>query len=212
MGGEYLRDFLTIAFSHPAVKSFLFWGYWERNHWLEDAPMIRDDWSLKPSGEAFNDLVFREWWTTEQGQTDARGEVAFRGFLGDHEIAVTFGDAVVTQPVTLSKDTDLVEITRGSPTSTSEAQTLPADFALSQNYPNPFNPATQIAFALPQAGPVRLAVYDVLGREVAVLVDEHLSAGTHEATFEATGLPSGVYLYRLEAHSFTRTQRMLLAK
>ncbi|NBC17994.1 MAG: T9SS type A sorting domain-containing protein [Bacteroidetes bacterium] len=97
---------------------------------------------------------------------------------------------------------------------------VPDQVALSKNYPNPFNPTTVIRYALPQASAVRLAVYDVLGRQVAVLVDDVRPAGRYEVTFEAANLPSGVYLYRLEAvapgsgpgQAFTQTKRMLLVK
>jgi len=89
---------------------------------------------------------------------------------------------------------------------------VPEQFVLEANYPNPFNPQTTIGFAVPQASSVRLVVYDVLGREVARLVEGTLPAGRHEAMFEATQLPSGVYLYRLEAGGFVQTRRMLLLK
>ena len=82
MAGEYMRDFLTIAFSHPAVKSFLMWGYWDANHWLGDAPLYREDFSLKPSGQAFIDLVFDQWWTNVSGESNSDGEFVDRGFLG----------------------------------------------------------------------------------------------------------------------------------
>lgn len=75
---------------------------------------------------------------------------------------------------------------------------VPESFTLSQNYPNPFNPETQIQFTLKQAGQARLRVFDMLGREVDVLVNETLTAGTYTATFEAQGLASGTYLYMLE--------------
>ncbi|MDX1547900.1 MAG: alpha-amylase family glycosyl hydrolase [Rhodothermales bacterium] len=86
---------------------------------------------------------------------------------------------------------------------------LPAAFRLEANYPNPFNPETTIRFTVPAPGPVRLAVYDVLGREVAVLVDAVLPAGPHAAAFDAAGLPSGPYLYRLTAAGRTQTRAML---
>ena len=93
-----------------------------------------------------------------------------------------------------------------------EAGEAPTTFELSSNYPNPFNPATQIRFGLPQAAAVRLAVFDVLGREVAVLVEGRLPAGWHEATFEAADLPSGVYLYQLDAEGQMLSRTMLLMK
>ncbi|MEX1054671.1 MAG: T9SS type A sorting domain-containing protein, partial [Rhodothermales bacterium] len=89
---------------------------------------------------------------------------------------------------------------------------LPAAFKLGQNYPNPFNPATTIDFSLPEMQNVRLTVYDGLGREVRVLVNGNLSAGTHEVSFDAADIPSGVYFYRLEAAGQSLTQTMILMK
>ncbi|MDX1546052.1 MAG: T9SS type A sorting domain-containing protein, partial [Rhodothermales bacterium] len=89
---------------------------------------------------------------------------------------------------------------------------VPEAYALAPNYPNPFNPRTTIEFALPEATPVRLAVYDVTGREVARLVDGSLDAGRHRVTFDATGLPSGIYFYRITAGVFAETHRMVLVK
>jgi photosystem II stability/assembly factor-like uncharacterized protein len=89
---------------------------------------------------------------------------------------------------------------------------IPSDYALTQNYPNPFNPTTKIAFSLPKAGNVRLAVYDMLGREVAVLTDENFTAGTHTIDFNASNLASGVYLYKIESGSFIDTKKMVLVK
>lgn len=88
----------------------------------------------------------------------------------------------------------------------------PGHFRLGSNYPNPFNPATTIAFELPQAGPVRLVVFDALGRQVAVLVDGLLPAGRHTVPFRAEGLPSGVYFYQMHTASFQAVRRMVLLK
>lgn len=91
-------------------------------------------------------------------------------------------------------------------------QTTENSFELEQNYPNPFNPSTQIRFALRASHLARLTVYDVLGREIAVLVDGVMPAGTHNVTFDASNLPSGVYIYRLEAAGQVQTRRMILIK
>jgi hypothetical protein len=93
-----------------------------------------------------------------------------------------------------------------------ERYELPFQFALSQNYPNPFNPATIISYTLLKSGRVRLAVYDLLGREVAVLVDGDESAGSHQLTFSRPGLSSGIYFYRLETSRQAITKKMLLLK
>jgi hypothetical protein len=89
---------------------------------------------------------------------------------------------------------------------------VPAGFELSQNYPNPFNPSTKINFSIPKAGIVSLKVFDVTGREVANLLNEKLSTGTYEYTFEASKLNSGVYFYKLSGETFSETKKMLLVK
>jgi len=89
---------------------------------------------------------------------------------------------------------------------------LPGEFSLSQNYPNPFNPTTNIKFTLPAASPVRLEVFDVIGRRVAVLLDQVLEAGEHEVQWDASEAASGVYVYRLTVSDFVDTKKMLLLK
>ena len=98
-----------------------------------------------------------------------------------------------------------------TPVSTEEAA-LPSALALGQNHPNPFRSATTIPYTLPEPSHVRLMVYDGLGREVAVLVDGPRAAGAHEAAFEAGSLPSGVYVYRIEAGAFSEAKRLILLR
>ncbi|MCB2205348.1 T9SS type A sorting domain-containing protein [bacterium] len=90
--------------------------------------------------------------------------------------------------------------------------TVPQSFGLLQNYPNPFNPSTSIAYNVPEASHVRIAVYNSLGMEVAVLVDETVAAGRYEASFDASKLSSGTYIYRMTAGDFTQTRSMTLSK
>ncbi|MCH7771433.1 MAG: T9SS type A sorting domain-containing protein, partial [Bacteroidetes bacterium] len=86
------------------------------------------------------------------------------------------------------------------------------DFNLEQNYPNPFNPSTIISFAVSKTSNVRLTIYDVLGNEISVLVDEELSPGRYSAKFDAVNISSGVYFYRIEAGLFVVTKKMLMIK
>jgi hypothetical protein len=88
----------------------------------------------------------------------------------------------------------------------------PTEFRLGQNYPNPFNPTTVIPFELAQTGSVKLAVYDVTGRQVAVLVNASMNAGRHSVTFNAAGIPSGVYMVRMEAGGQIMTSKLTLLK
>ncbi len=91
-------------------------------------------------------------------------------------------------------------------------QDVPTHFYLEQNYPNPFNPTTVVSYQLPVTSEVRLLVYDLLGRQVAVLVDETKGPGHYTATFNASGLSSGVYFYRLFAGDFVATKRLMLMR
>jgi hypothetical protein len=92
------------------------------------------------------------------------------------------------------------------------SNSTPVEYSLSQNYPNPFNPSTKISFVLPKADKVKIVVFDLLGKEIAVLVNESRTAGTHSIDFNASSLASGVYFYKIEAGDFTATKKMLLIK
>nr|MCS5652270.1 T9SS type A sorting domain-containing protein [Candidatus Neomarinimicrobiota bacterium] len=85
-------------------------------------------------------------------------------------------------------------------------------FSLKENYPNPFNPTTTIEYSIGIAGPTKLMVFDVLGREVVKLVDEYRPIGSHKVVWRASNMPSGIYFYRLETSTFTRTHKMILMK
>lgn len=102
--------------------------------------------------------------------------------------------------------------TEGQFTTIDTAADTPASVSLNQNYPNPFNPATSIQFDLPQNQRVKLAVYDMLGREVAVLADGMRQAGFHEVSFNASDMASGIYIYSLETNSKRITRKMTLIK
>jgi hypothetical protein len=89
---------------------------------------------------------------------------------------------------------------------------IPSGYTLTQNYPNPFNPSTEIQFAIPAAGFTTLKVYDVLGKEVASLVNENLNPGTYKSTLNGSNLASGTYIYRLVSGSMQITKKMMLLK
>jgi hypothetical protein len=105
-------------------------------------------------------------------------------------------------------------ITINEPVNTLYVQGLeiPTAYELFQNYPNPFNPSTNIGFTLPEAAPVKLMVINTLGETVQILADEYLTAGSYEYTFNAAGLPSGIYFYRIDTGTFSKVKKMLLLK
>ena len=89
---------------------------------------------------------------------------------------------------------------------------IPINFSLSQNYPNPFNPTTSIEYSVPSSEYVSLKIYDIIGNEVATLVNEQKSAGNYEVKFNASSLTTGMYIYKINAGSFTKVRKMMLVK
>ena len=88
----------------------------------------------------------------------------------------------------------------------------PKQFNLEQNYPNPFNPTTNINYSIPESGNIKLKVYDILGNEVATLVNETKTPGNYSAVYDASSFASGVYIYRLQTGSLMQTRKMILMK
>ena len=122
------------------------------------------------------------------------------GNTGSCQSAVTFIDGELTVGMTDVDDYDI------------ETTATPARFALHQNEPNPFNPVTTIRYDLPEACHTNLRVYDVRGREVAVLVDDSRPAGRHAIEWNADHVASGIYFYRLEAATYGETRKLILLK
>lgn len=125
------------------------------------------------------------------------------------EVADTTGSSTTTGSYALIDDLAFSGI---SDIRKDENPNLAREFELKQNYPNPFNPTTNIEFSIPQSADVKLVVYNQLGQTVATLVNERLSAGSYTVDWNAKGLPSGVYYYKISAADFTQTRKLLLMK
>ena len=122
-------------------------------------------------------------------------------------------------PVSIPDDSQTGRLVIGTTEATEQerAGARPEEFALYPNFPNPFNPRTTIRFTLPESGPVRLSVYDVLGRQVRLLADQSFSAGVHDLPWDGRdqdgrAVGSGVYFYRIDASAWTQRRKMLLLK
>ncbi|MBW3637845.1 MAG: endo-1,4-beta-xylanase, partial [Armatimonadetes bacterium] len=110
--GEYVRDWLIAAFSHPKVESFVMWGFWEGAHWRgAEGAMFRKDWSKRPAQEAYEKLVLNDWMTNKALSTGADGTIETRGFLGEYDVTITASGKSKTVKLKLPKDGARVQIT-----------------------------------------------------------------------------------------------------
>jgi GH35 family endo-1,4-beta-xylanase len=107
MQADFTRDFMSTLFSHPAVNGILTWGFWQNAHWRPEAAMFRSDWTIKPNGQAWVDLVHTLWNTETVGTTLTDGEYTTRGFRGDYDIEVTFAGQTRSVTTTLVEATSL---------------------------------------------------------------------------------------------------------
>ncbi len=144
------------------------------------------------------------------------GNYAFNGYIGTYPGTIWDQDTFPFTKLAVDGNGLVREwITSGEAFGEENASAsleMPSDYVLVNVHPNPFNPSTNISFSLPQAAPVKLAVYSASGREVAVLVNGWRSAGTQEVTFDASDLTSGVYLYQLQAGNYSAIGKLLLVK
>ena len=133
----------------------------------------------------------------------------------DGELSTEEGQALIEAAQAIIDEIEAqMRIVEFAPQEVAQAlvEEVPESYALHPNYPNPFNPETTIHYELPEAEQVTLRIFDTLGRVVATLVDEPRAAGRYDVTFEAHGLPSGVYLYQIRVGAFVETRRLVLLK
>jgi L-ascorbate metabolism protein UlaG (beta-lactamase superfamily) len=155
---------------------------------------------------------------TPEGATEAAGIIKAKYDMPIHTMPPpdSYSDAIVgrfTSPnKIIIKPDSTFALEGGSITPVQTNAILPQGFKMDQNYPNPFNPSTTINFQLPTNAFVTLRVYDILGREVATLVNQHRNAGSYSVKFDADNLPSGIYFYRYNAGAYSRTMKLTVLK
>ena len=128
------------------------------------------------------------------------------GTVGEPVIGATSSSSYISEVGFSSLARHLITSTEDSP------DNLPTKYRLQQNYPNPFNPTTKMRYELPKRSNVSLKIYDILGRQVAVLVDEEKAAGRYEVRWDAGGIASGVYFYRIRTGNFVETKKLILLR
>lgn len=151
---------------------------------------------LQEQGVALGESGSYVWHVRVTDGSDTLGVRGSYGNFGDDWEPI-YRHISIERTLTISNDEEIV---------------TPDKFTLDQNYPNPFNPSTTIKFALPTASNVTLTVYNMLGQKVSTLINDKMNSGFHSISFDASNLASGMYLYRIEAASFSSVKKMLLIK
>lgn len=101
---DFLRDLMTLTFSHPSIEGFCLEGFWEGQQAAPGSSLYEQDWSITAAGEVYRDLVLRQWWTDDVARSNAEGDLVTRGFLGDYIVTARQGDLSATQTLTLDRD------------------------------------------------------------------------------------------------------------
>lgn len=199
LGAKYLHDFLTAVFSHESVNGFLFWNFWDVATWRNPgANLFREDWSQKPAGDTFIDLVFNQWWTDMNAQTDEAGQLKARVFKGQHEITYNCDGETITEIIDLTKDETFTITCDNLPTHTREIDKGPV-FSL---YPNPAH--DHITIEREESSPAQLNLYNALG----VKIEEHkLNAARQIVPLR---VPNGVYFISVCSQEGERFEKIVV--
>lgn len=114
---DFTRDLMTLAFSHPSLEGFMFWGFWEGREAFSNAALYQEDWAIKPNGEVYRDLVLGQWWTDEVARSNVDGDLVTRAFLGDYVITARKDDLSATSTLTLGADGATITLRLDRPSS-----------------------------------------------------------------------------------------------
>jgi len=179
---DYTRDLMTILFSHASVKSFMIWGFWQNSHWKPDAALYNADWTIRPHGEAWKELVFNQWWTKKTDKiTDSQGNVSFDGFLGTYKYTVkSVGkESTGTFEMNNSKQSGAVNAVVLKMANYSLGASVPG-----QNqhpvkiYPNPFKGSFVVETSGMNDEPATAELFNSLGQRVMVRALDNVSGKT----------------------------------
>jgi endo-1,4-beta-xylanase len=187
---RYMRDILTITFAHPSMKGFLMWGFWDGAHWLGNAPVYDINWNLKPSGTAFVDQLFNQWWTDTMANTNAQGVTTVRGFKGRYKVTVQCADGTESvQELMLDQDQNLQISTACLSAVNALEQALQMRIL-----PNPVRERLTLQWQA-ITGDFELMLSDSNGR---VCRRAQVSGASGRYQFEVKGLPPGSYQLQVQ--------------
>lgn len=198
---DYLRDFYTAVFSHPATEKIVMWGFYEKVMWKPLGALVRSDWSYKPNYDVYMDLLYHQWWTPDSsGLSSESGSFDLRGFNGKYEITAEIGDSVYLFRDRLIENDTILEL---SPANSSNPVGLGQGFRepeqLLAGYPNPFDDHLILSYSLNQESEVSFDFYSMDGALVDSSSASHSRAGRYSSSFDFSHLSPGIYLCVMEA-------------
>lgn len=187
---KYMNDILTICFAHPSMQGFLMWGFWDGAHWQNNAPIFNNDWTMKPSGKAFVDLVFNKWWTDVKIPVQSNLDNQLKAFKGKYRITITnvWGDTLAIRSVILDEDKDVI-IDFGSTATDDHSQ------AKLHMYPNPAS--STLTIDLPEtfvSKDITVESVNAIGQSKIIKA----SADQSNIMVPIHDLPNGLYMIRLK--------------
>ncbi len=200
---KYMRDILTICFAHPSMKGFIMWGFWDGAHWLNNAPIYNQDWTLKPSGTAFIDQVFTKWWTDTKVNTAASGEAMQRGFKGKYKITVKLADGkIITQNADLDADKTLTINTNST-----GIKELATDFDL-KILPNPATFPVKIVWNTPSViEGTQLQIRNSIG---ILVFEKKINLTENSIEWSDNQKASGIYFVTLLTKNGLQTLKLIV--
>ena len=193
---KYMSDFLTMIFSHPAVDAFLMWGFWDGNHWKNNAPIFKQDWSLKSSGGVFIDKVFKDWWTEAKGTTDENGHYTTRVFKGSHKISASFRGVTKERIINTSEGDTIIMAFETTPIQYGQ----PYSFQLS---PNPASNFISVVGDHPDHR-INLKIFTLEGK--LVQIEHHIIPLSRIKI----NLPNGIYLIKMEGGMRSEVHKLII--
>jgi endo-1,4-beta-xylanase len=219
---NYTRDFMTALFSYPYVKSFLYWGFWAGRHWKPEAALFNLNWTIRPQGEMYKQLVFDEWWTPEQTlSSDASGSAVFGScFLGTYDVEVDYEGTKILKsiPIRFNLENEItININDLSVTADGQQHTDTPLFTSAQKYseagtaklkvyPNPAGKRLNIELNHQQQGKFLVRMTDITGRNV-LMQQIHLPYGK---VLELPTLNPGMYILILESGGQKFTEKITI--
>jgi hypothetical protein len=232
IGFNYVNGNVDLSFSHNATFTDIQWNYLVTVNFTSMTPHVGQLFELRvvkvenqeEAGRISLPAILVPNFTVEvpgidlnkdyniDFYADLNGNGSYNAPPTDHAWRQTFSSSSGDFTFAFSHNANFTDIQWPGATAVDDETIKLNDFALLQNYPNPFNPSTKIQFNIATAGNVKLIVYNLLGQEIKTLLNEFKELGTHTINFEAVGLNTGVYIYKIESNGFTQTRKMTLLK